>query len=83
MPRAPLPDWTALFTPSHILPPMSYTEEVDRWLDELLNLPDDQCSEVKRAIKDKLLESYRNGQNAPRRTDDRSRGQWRGRGSRS
>jgi site-specific DNA-methyltransferase (adenine-specific) len=71
-----------LFTPEHILPPMSYMEEVDRWLETLLaDVPEDKRFEVKRAIKDRLLESYRNGQNAPATGERRPRGEWKGKGA--
>ena len=48
---------------------MGYLQEVDRWLDALLS---DICEgkievpELKRAIREKILESYRNGLKAPR-----------------
>jgi hypothetical protein len=39
---------------------MGYLQDVDRWLDELLpDVPPE--SDVKRQIKEKILESYRNG----------------------
>ena len=42
---------------------MGYMNEADRRLDELLkDLPGDQVADVKKTIKAKLLESYRNEQ---------------------
>jgi hypothetical protein len=49
---------------------MSYFSEIDMWLDELLaNVAEQPTDEELRArakqeIKDELLQSYRNGQNA-------------------
>ena len=40
---------------------MGYLQEVDRWLDELLPSVEN-AADVKKAIKEKILESYRNGQ---------------------
>lgn len=43
---------------------MGYLQEADRWLDTLFaDLADERTSfaETKRAIREKLLESYRNG----------------------
>jgi hypothetical protein len=61
---------------------MGYLQDVDRWLDTLL----DDCStekigvpELKRAIREKILESYKNGLKAqgqspaPRESRDGSR----------
>ena len=50
---------------------MSYFHEIDAWLDALLygvysvaeEELDEAVDETKRAIKEKILESYRNGQN--------------------
>ncbi len=44
----------------------SYMQQADAWLDGLLNSlePGVDITDAKRAIKDKLLESYRNGQAA-------------------
>ena len=44
----------------------SYMQQADAWLEQLLGSlePGVDISDVKRAIKDKLLESYRNGQAA-------------------
>jgi hypothetical protein len=42
---------------------MSYMQEAEAWLDEVLkDLPEKQRQEPKRLIKAKLFESYRNGQ---------------------
>jgi hypothetical protein len=45
---------------------MSYMQEIDRWLDDLLadHLPEGNLQSAKRHIREKLLESYRNGQAA-------------------
>lgn len=45
---------------------MSYMQEVDRWLDDLLadHLPEGNLKSAKEQIRAKLLESYRNGQAA-------------------
>ena len=46
---------------------MGYMQDTDRWLDALLtDLADDKLglAELKRAVREKLLESYRNGQAA-------------------
>jgi hypothetical protein len=45
---------------------MSYMQEIDRWLDDLLaeHLPEGNLQSAKRQIREKLLESYRNGQAA-------------------
>jgi hypothetical protein len=45
---------------------ISYMQQADAWLDQLLHSlePSVDISDAKRAIKDKLLESYRNGQQA-------------------
>lgn len=43
---------------------MGYLQEVDRWLDELLTEVSEErigVPELKRAIREKILESYRNG----------------------
>jgi hypothetical protein len=46
---------------------MSYFKEIDAWLDGLLApLPEAEREDAKREIKDKILESYRNGLTAPR-----------------
>ena len=49
---------------------MNYLNEVDSWLEDRLRLvnasvedADAVIADVKREIKDKILESYRNGQN--------------------
>lgn len=42
---------------------MSYMQEADAWLDKLLAaIPEKERRDAKRAIKAKLLESYRNGE---------------------
>ena len=44
---------------------MGYLQEVDRWLDDLLvEVTEERIGvpELKRAIREKILESYRNGQ---------------------
>ena len=50
---------------------MSYFQELDRWLDELgeefgisAGLRPEGWADFKHELKDKTLESYRNGQNA-------------------
>ena len=43
---------------------MGYLQEVDRWLDELLPNVENSAA-IKKGIKEKILESYRNGQKAP------------------
>jgi hypothetical protein len=44
---------------------MTYMQEVDNWLNEILkHLPIDCLDEAKQAIKDRIYESYRNGQKA-------------------
>ncbi|MBX9660410.1 MAG: hypothetical protein K2X00_17770 [Nitrospiraceae bacterium] len=49
---------------------MSYFQELDAWLTAVLLVTDDDRTEeewfarVKKQLKDKILESYRNGQNA-------------------
>jgi hypothetical protein len=40
---------------------MGYMQDADRWLDALLADEKLGVDEVKRAIREKLLESYRNG----------------------
>ena len=42
---------------------MNYMQEVDRWLCKLVPALED-AEAVRREIKDKILESYRNGQKA-------------------
>jgi hypothetical protein len=52
---------------------MSYFKDTDTWLDELLNilLPSEQdIEEFKKQMKEKLLESYRNGQAAQTTKDE-------------
>jgi hypothetical protein len=47
---------------------MGYMQDADRWLDTLLadvSAEKIGLTELKRAIREKLLESYRNGQKAP------------------
>lgn len=48
---------------------MSYFQEVDAWLNELLKplpvFPEGEEERFRAEIKKKLLESYRNGQKAP------------------
>ena len=71
-----------LFTPEHILPPMSYMQEMDQWLEDILaDVPREKRAEVKNDIKDALLTSYRNGQNAPKTGERPPRGQWKGKGA--
>jgi hypothetical protein len=46
---------------------MGYLQEVDRWLDVIFaDLADNKMSydEVKREIRERILDSYRNGQKA-------------------
>jgi hypothetical protein len=51
---------------------MSYFQDIDRWLTELpASLPKDELDEVKRTIKEKLLESYRSGQAPANRENSR------------
>jgi hypothetical protein len=56
---------------------MKYFEEIDAWLSKLLREPGPEESDgewvarVKTTIKDKLLESYRNGQKAGPRLESR------------
>jgi hypothetical protein len=48
---------------------MGYLQDVDQWLDALLTDVSDGkigVPELKRAIREKVLESYRNGLKAPR-----------------
>jgi len=54
---------------------MGYMQEIDRWLDGLLaGLPQDARNEAKRAIREKILESYHNGQAAgPKPPADKGR----------
>ena len=60
---------------------MGYLQEVDRWLDEIIEQVADEKMEVdelKRALREKILESYRNGpagagQSPARRTPPKSR----------
>jgi len=40
---------------------MGYLQEADRWLDALIADEKMSVDDVKRAIREKLLESYRNG----------------------
>jgi hypothetical protein len=43
---------------------MGYMQDVDRWLDGLIEQVADEkmeVAELKRAIREKILESYRNG----------------------
>lgn len=41
---------------------MSYFQDIDRWLADLLkSLPAAELDAAKRAIKEKILESYRTG----------------------
>ena len=49
---------------------MGYMEEVDQWLVEVLkHLPIDHLEEAKQQIKEKILQSYRNGLKAtPRKS---------------
>ena len=49
---------------------MGYMEQVDQWLVEVLkHLPIYHFDEAKRQIKEKILQSYRNGlKAAPRKT---------------
>jgi hypothetical protein len=58
---------------------MGYLQEVDRWLDDLLTEVSEErigVTELKRAIREKILESYRNGEKvgqspAPRKASKR------------
>ena len=44
---------------------MTYFEEIDAWLESLLQgLPDEQMESAKKDIKAEILQSYRNGQKA-------------------
>jgi len=48
---------------------MTYMQEVDAWLNQLLSMQEDETDEawfarVKPEIRKRLLESYRNGQKA-------------------
>lgn len=46
---------------------MGYMQDVDRWVEGLINElfeEPERASLIKRAIREKLLESYRNGQAA-------------------
>ena len=68
---------------------MGYMQEVDRWLDMLFaDLADGKQSfdEVKRDIRSRILESYRNGQKAggqsPAPRDSRPPRRFAGRGQR-
>jgi len=71
-----------LFTPDHILPPMSYMQEMDQWLEDILSdVPQEKRPDVKHQIKDALLTSYRNGQKAAQTGQDRPKGQWKGKGA--
>lgn len=53
---------------------MNYMNEIDSWLTQLLTgpgpqpgeTPDEWLVRVKKAVKDKVLESYRNGRRAKR-----------------
>ena len=46
---------------------MGYMQEIDRWLDALLeSLPPEERAGASQQIRSKLLESYRNGQAAGR-----------------
>jgi hypothetical protein len=51
---------------------MNYMTKVDAWLNELLAEGLDDVEAFKKAIKDKILESYRNGQRSSRRGRDES-----------
>lgn len=45
---------------------MGFMQEVDGWLEKILvGLPKERLPEVKRLLKEKILESYRNGQGTP------------------
>ena len=56
----------------------NYMEKLDAWLNELLTgagpqageTPDEWLARVKKAIKDKVLESFRNGQRSKRSGSD-------------
>ena|ERR1035441_8712986 len=53
---------------------MGYLQEVDRWLDGLIEQVVEEKMEVpelKRALREKILESYRNGQKAGRQSPAR------------
>ena len=53
---------------------MNYMQEIDAWLSELLTaLPANQLEDAKKQIKDKILESYKNGLKAKlRKTTDKA-----------
>lgn len=52
--------------------PMSYMEDMDQWLTELLkDLPASKLENVKKQIKDKLWLSYRNGLKSNGRKSDK------------
>jgi hypothetical protein len=64
---------------------MGYLQDADLWLDALLRDVTEQkisVEELKRAIREKLLESYRNGLNATERRPAPRRGDFRRRNSR-
>ena len=59
---------------------MGYLQEADRWLDALLRDVTEQkigVAELKRAIREKLLESYQNGLKAAERRPAPRRGEFR------
>ena len=47
---------------------MNYMNKIDAWLEELLGSvePGVEITDAKKAIKEKILESYRNGQRSGR-----------------
>lgn len=50
---------------------MGYLQDVDQWLDAILTDVSDGkigVPELKRAIREKILESYKNGLKAPRQS---------------
>ena len=50
---------------------MSYFKDADAWIDNVLApLGKDERAEAKKQIKTKLLESYRNGQRAPKKESE-------------
>ena len=59
---------------------MGYMQEVDRWLDGLIEQVADEKMEVpelKRAIREKMLESYRNGEKLGQSPAHRTPPKWR------
>ena len=65
--------------------PKSFMEELDRWTEATIISPLAECAnadidqelvdELKKAVRTKVLESYRNGRNAgPRKFEQRAKG---------